>query len=192
MQARSVATFAKILEASTSIIVERGIQGLNTNLVAERAKVNIGTVYHYFPDKTAILIELSKEMQENCNKILYSILAEFNTTEDLGEWVRKILTTFLEIRLEFPAYRHLRRAFHSVGELHMMLESDLVTNNVDFSKLLQKRFPKLSPERSLAVATLLIHLAIEVLDYSLNDPATANENIDECVTMVSGYFESLK
>ena len=59
-QARSRITFDRILSVAKEIIVEQGIAALNTNLVAERAGINIGTVYHYFPDKIAILLELSK------------------------------------------------------------------------------------------------------------------------------------
>ncbi len=64
-QARAQATFDSILEAAVQVIARDGAEGLNTNAVAERAGVSIGTLYQYFPDKDAILLaaarrELSK------------------------------------------------------------------------------------------------------------------------------------
>ena len=55
-QARSRATLDAILEAASQILERDGAAGFNTNVVAERAGVSIGTLYQYFPDKTAILL----------------------------------------------------------------------------------------------------------------------------------------
>lgn len=55
-QARSRATRDAILEAASQILERDGAAGFNTNAVAERAGVGIGTLYQYFPDKTAILL----------------------------------------------------------------------------------------------------------------------------------------
>lgn len=192
VQARSIATFAKILEAATEVIVERGIQGLNTNVVAERAEVNIGTVYHYFPDKTVILVELSKEMQVRSSQLLLPLLQEFETAPDVNAWIRQVLQTFLALRLEYPANRHLRRALHSVPELHAMLEDDLGNNSVFFSEILRRRFPTLSSARALAVSSLLFRTAMEVLDFAMDSPLGAQAELDECTTMIGKYLQSLQ
>jgi AcrR family transcriptional regulator len=55
-QARARATCDAILEAASQILERDGADGFNTNAVAERAGVSIGTLYQYFPDKTAILL----------------------------------------------------------------------------------------------------------------------------------------
>jgi AcrR family transcriptional regulator len=55
-QARSRATWEAILEAASQILERRGPAALNTNAVAERAGVSIGTLYQYFADKRAILV----------------------------------------------------------------------------------------------------------------------------------------
>ena len=55
-QARSQATYDSILEAAEQMLERDGPDGLNTNRIAERAGVSIGTLYQYFPDKAAILL----------------------------------------------------------------------------------------------------------------------------------------
>ena len=59
-QGRSQATVEAILEAATHILVRDGYAGLTTNRIAERAGVNVASLYQYFPGKEAIVAELRK------------------------------------------------------------------------------------------------------------------------------------
>ena len=59
-QARSRATWEAIVEAAAQILEQYGAAAFNTNAVAERAGVSIGTLYQYFPDKQAILAAAAK------------------------------------------------------------------------------------------------------------------------------------
>lgn len=60
-QARARATRAAILEAAARILEAGGTAGLNTNAIAQRAGVSVGSLYQYFPNKEAILAELIRE-----------------------------------------------------------------------------------------------------------------------------------
>lgn len=57
-QARAEATVAAIVEAAAHILAAEGLAGLNTNAVAKRAGVSIGSLYQYYPTKEAILTDL--------------------------------------------------------------------------------------------------------------------------------------
>lgn len=57
-QARSIATVDDILEAAARILEERGLDAYNTNAVAERAGVSVGSLYQYFPSKDALTAAL--------------------------------------------------------------------------------------------------------------------------------------
>ena len=59
-QARSRATWEAIVEAAAQILERDGAAAFNTNAVAERAGVSIGTLYQYFPDKQAVLAAAAK------------------------------------------------------------------------------------------------------------------------------------
>lgn len=62
-QARAVATRDLIFEATAQILEREGEQALNTNRIAERAGVSVGTIYQYFPDKMSILVAMAQAEQ---------------------------------------------------------------------------------------------------------------------------------
>lgn len=58
-QSRAEQTVAAILEAVAVILETKGLDGLNTNAVAQRAGVSIGSLYQYFSSKDALIVALS-------------------------------------------------------------------------------------------------------------------------------------
>lgn len=55
VQARSAATVDAILQAAIQVLVAVGKERLTTTLVARRAGGSVGTLYQYFPNKSALL-----------------------------------------------------------------------------------------------------------------------------------------
>ena len=75
-QSRSRATVEVILEAAVQLLEAGGERGFNTNAVAERAGVSIGTLYRYFPDKQAILVALARREMDAVNATTSALAAE--------------------------------------------------------------------------------------------------------------------
>lgn len=72
-QQRSIAAVHKIEQAAIALLNEGGLEALNTNAIAERAGVGIKSLYHFFPNKEAIVCRLAvqwldaiHEMQADC------------------------------------------------------------------------------------------------------------------------------
>jgi AcrR family transcriptional regulator len=59
-QERSRFTVDAILEAAADILVRDGYDRLTTNRIADRAGVNVASLYQYFPGKDAIVAELRR------------------------------------------------------------------------------------------------------------------------------------
>lgn len=55
VQQRSEVTVNAILQATLQVLVAVGKEKLTTTLVAQRAGVSVGTLYQYFPNKSALL-----------------------------------------------------------------------------------------------------------------------------------------
>ncbi|WP_217164336.1 TetR/AcrR family transcriptional regulator [Streptomyces sp. AC512_CC834] len=57
-QVRAELTRQRILAAAAHVFAEYGYAAGTTNRIAERARVSIGSLYQYYPNKDAILVEL--------------------------------------------------------------------------------------------------------------------------------------
>jgi len=55
VQARSAASVDAILAATIQVLLQVGKERLTTTKVARRAGVSVGTLYQYFPNKSALL-----------------------------------------------------------------------------------------------------------------------------------------
>jgi AcrR family transcriptional regulator len=58
-QARSRARLGQVLDAADAVLANEGVDAFTTTRIAEVAGVPVGSVYHYFPDKTAIVEALA-------------------------------------------------------------------------------------------------------------------------------------
>lgn len=54
-QARAKLTCEALIDAATQVLKDRGYDAFNTNQVAERAGVSIGSLYQYYPNKQALI-----------------------------------------------------------------------------------------------------------------------------------------
>src|SRR4051794_35812262 len=64
LQARSTASVDAILEATVQVLLDLGKERLTTTRVASRAGVSVGTLYQYFPNKSALLQAALKRHME--------------------------------------------------------------------------------------------------------------------------------
>ncbi|MBU2867775.1 TetR/AcrR family transcriptional regulator [Pacificibacter marinus] len=100
-QERAQATVAFILEASAHILVERGHGALNTNQIAMRAGVSVGSLYQYFPNKEAIMTELIRQKRERMLTGVDMALAD--TEADLFEAaLNAVLEVIIQLHLHWP------------------------------------------------------------------------------------------
>jgi AcrR family transcriptional regulator len=59
-QARSRERLRRVLDAADRVLVDEGAGAFTTTRIAQVAGVPVGSVYHYFPDKEAIVEALAK------------------------------------------------------------------------------------------------------------------------------------
>lgn len=74
-QDRSRATVDAILGAAAWVLVRDGWSGFTTNRVAARAGVNISSLYQFFPNKEAIVVELERRHVERTRAAMTTALA---------------------------------------------------------------------------------------------------------------------
>lgn len=66
-QARARFTLEAIVGAADELLRTQGVDAVTTRNVAARAGVSVGALYQYFPNKEAILIEISKRIMDEAS-----------------------------------------------------------------------------------------------------------------------------
>jgi AcrR family transcriptional regulator len=97
-QPRSRATFEAVLSAAAHILKTDGLAGFNTNAVAEKAGVSIGSLYQYFPSKHAILLALMERWMEAFTQEMTATIDAMpgeSVAEDIKLLLRKGLSGYL-------------------------------------------------------------------------------------------------
>jgi len=102
-QDRSQATVDAILEAAAYILVRDGWEKMNTNRIAERAGVNIASLYQYFPSKEAIAVELQRLHGEHVRQRVLAALRATDGPTDLRSMLRVLVQAAVEEHRVEPA-----------------------------------------------------------------------------------------
>ncbi|PTM90959.1 TetR/AcrR family transcriptional regulator [Dietzia psychralcaliphila] len=124
-QARSRAMVERIVEAARVVLVRDGYDSFTTNRVADEARVSPGSLYQYFPDKSALVTEvMDRWSAEISDRVAASLAGAGPVDVQNPGTVRSIadaLLTALEVDAgllrivweELPAVRH-RAAQHAL------------------------------------------------------------------------------
>jgi AcrR family transcriptional regulator len=187
-----VATVERILEASTRVLVERGLQQFNTNVIAEEAGVNVGTLYHYFADKNAVLRELFDRDQAARTAYFSDHVEAALESDELEQRIHGLISALVEFRRRSPGTVVLRRACRAVPEL---IEAEIAANEVLASALdaaLRHRLPDLPAVRSTAAARTLIEVGRALLDQAGEQIADAAVLQHEFEVLIVSYLRQLE
>lgn len=77
-QDRSRLTVEAIIEATTHILTQEGYDKANTNRIAERAGISIGSLYQYFPNKESLMAALIEQHSNEIAELVESKLKDLS------------------------------------------------------------------------------------------------------------------
>jgi AcrR family transcriptional regulator len=110
LQSRSKSTVDAIVKAAARILAEGGWPALNTNAIAARAGVSIGSVYEYFPDKQAILNVIVDRHLTAGEAKLAEAASALSSGKDADDVVEAVVSGFIQLHQDDP---RLHRALSS-------------------------------------------------------------------------------
>jgi AcrR family transcriptional regulator len=187
-QHRAKETFEKILAVTADLLVERGFEGVNTNIIAERAHVKPPAVYRYFPDKFALYYALAEKIQGELEAELDMALvgAEAASFDAL---VDRLIDLTGKFWIDRPAFGLLWFGeWASQGDPMPRLAFGART----VSKLTAAttRFRHLGPEREALVLATAMHIAIAVIHMGLEAPDLRPVVLVQAKIAVNAYLST--
>jgi AcrR family transcriptional regulator len=190
-QERSRATVEAILQAATDILIRQGASRLTTNRIADRAGVNIASLYQYFPGKHAIIAELRRRHGAEERAAVRRVLVE-RRGGDLEATVRTLVSMGVAAHAVNP---ELHRVF--TEELPPLRYSDIAAADAslftEFRALLTRsagglKDPDLTMWMVATVANAVLHRAVVERPHELSNGSIG----DELVTLLVRYMNRSK
>ncbi|HVK81532.1 MAG TPA: TetR/AcrR family transcriptional regulator, partial [Verrucomicrobiae bacterium] len=121
VQGRSRESSRKILEATHRLLKREGPSGVTTPAIAREADVSVGAVYHFFPNKEAIILALYEERLEGIRAIAIApvVAKKGDWRSGMRQWLRDVKRQEAEIDFDlsmneamehFPHLKEVSRA----------------------------------------------------------------------------------
>jgi AcrR family transcriptional regulator len=99
VQARSTASVDAILEATIQVLLDVGKERLTTTRVASRAGVSVGTLYQYFPNKSALLQAALKRHLDGVTEAVEQVCQE-QKGNPVAHMATALIDSFLRAKMK--------------------------------------------------------------------------------------------
>lgn len=186
-QARSRRTREEILKAAVACFESKGYDETTTAAIARKARIAVGTLYGYFADKRAILLELLEgTTKEISDYVVQSLDPQLWVSGDLRQSVRTLIDALFHTRRIQPGLqRILWERYFKDPEFRRAVE--LIEERV--KQAMVRLFEALAREgklrvRDFATAAFVVHAAVEWTTSRVMLSGT-EENVDATVEAIT-------
>jgi len=131
-QQRSKDTYDRVLAAAARLFEGLGYAGTTTNKVAEAAGISIGTLYHYVPDKDALLYSLAQRHIADATARLAAAFGVLRVEQPgLETSLRTVIEAIVGLHVDEPRLHQLLYDWtpRSAETLHSLRAAETVMAN---------------------------------------------------------------
>ncbi|MDG3013223.1 helix-turn-helix domain-containing protein [Speluncibacter jeojiensis] len=187
-QRRGRAAFDRILRATGELLDEVGYDGVTTLNIAERAGVNIATLYRYFPNKLAVLRALAERLDGARAEAVAVALAGMSTGGDWRATIHFAVAETARLRAAQPGGRALRRALQSSPELWQVDHDQTVRVAGGLAARLCELRPALDAGVAHDVALVVVTTVTALLDLGNAPEIDQDRILAQMQAMLEGYL----
>jgi len=189
-QARSQARVASILKATGALLGEVGYAELTTNLIAERAKIPVGSIYQFFASKDDIVAAVVEQFRERILALAGELDAD-SARRDHRVFIGRLIDGIAAIQAEASAFVCVFSANQAQAQFDDLARELRRTLTSHLDRTLAQAFPLLGRDdrtRMLAAWSDITGAMIASLDRS-----KAGERarlLDELKIILSAHLEA--
>jgi AcrR family transcriptional regulator len=191
-QARSQERVNRILDVAEDLFASQGYATTTTNAIATQAKVPIGSLYQFFPDKAAILQALAFRYAEKLHQQLDTIDETEQTARSLPDYVDQLIDATDRFFTENPSYHAIFMEVQgTMRELETIDEATDARLIEDLASSLARRDARLEPADYQAIAFVLVKAIGTLLWLALSQEKTFRQRlINETKRFALNYLQS--
>lgn len=192
-QARSREKVDRILNAARASLIESGTLDLKMTEVAKAARVAVGTLYQFFPTRSALIQKLFAEEMKLIDDGVAKTFYDLRDLNALSAQIQAQLGADLDLVQSRPAMMVI---WGSAAVDPVVQMADMINTRKNAAVLSERIIAELGPDADSAAisatATLVCHLWSSVIRLCVqSDPAHAKDIIRQYALMIAHHTQSL-
>ncbi|NEQ99658.1 MAG: TetR/AcrR family transcriptional regulator [Cyanothece sp. SIO2G6] len=191
-QARSQERVKHILDVAEQLFLEVGYESATTRAIASQAKVSVGSLYQFFPDKEAILKALAFRYMETQYQRFLDLHQPEALALPLASYVDRMIDVFDQFYTDYPGSREIFKqlldtitwsAIEKIDDFEYQVISEL-------AQFFHARQPDLLLSKCERIAMVITKTITELLWLSLSgDQEFRQELVAETKLMILSYLQ---
>lgn len=192
IQERGERRVEEILDAAAAVIAEVGVEAATTNAIAERAGASVGSLYHFFPNKDAIVLALASRYESELRNLNRLAMTADAASVPIARMVDGIVTPLARFMERTPAYMPIYYAIRDPRNPGCMTTelTEAVVGLVD--QLMASRAPSVPASRRRLQAGVAVELVHRMLEYAwISPPSQRQAIVEELKRLLALYSEMI-
>jgi AcrR family transcriptional regulator len=191
-QARSQERVSQILDVAEQMFIAEGYNATTTNAIATRAKVPIGSLYQFFPDKAAIVQALAMRYMDQLHQRFAVLDAGEVSKLLLSEYVDQMIDVTDQFFTDYPGYyaifMQVQGTIPELTEIENAADAQLIQN---LATSLFQYDANLQPADYEAIAFVLVKAIGTLLWLSLGQETSFRQRlVTETKRFTLSYLKS--
>lgn len=190
VQTRAKHRVHHILDAAAALIAEVGVDNTTTNAIAAQARISVGTLYQYFPNKEALVRALAVRYLESLEVALPIPAGDDPAQWSLPQEVQRAIQVLERFIEQHPGFPHVYRAARGASDPESLRLLD--HGKAHFAAVFARRAPWVAPEERQAHATVAVEGAHSLLVVATGSaPDQQRRLVRELITMLVRYLDPI-
>lgn len=160
LQARALKRHGQILEVTAELLEQVGIDDLTTILIAKKLNISVGSLYHYFPNKVAILYALAEQWLNDMTEVVSEIDSNIEKYSDHQEYSNSYIDGISIVYQRQRGVYPIIQGMYSIPELR---ELDDKHDQLMLKKL-RKSFKSLGFKSSASELSRVTYFYVELVN----------------------------
>lgn len=169
-QKRSRERFERILQCASEIMAEKGSEAFRMSDIVERSGIAFGSLYQYFPDKTAIIGTLAERNNAIGRECVRRDLAAVKTERDLHPALCRIVDSYYRMFIDEPVMPAIWQATQADRALQKLDEEDVAFLAGLLSDALRRAAPDATDAALSAFSQLTMTLIAATVRHAITLP----------------------
>jgi len=182
--------FDAILTAARELLLERGLEGFTIEDVAQRAGIPIGSVYQYFPNKFAVVVELDAQDTAALVADLVSSAGRFPAVDWQHE-TNHLIDVIARHWAAEPSRSAVWLAMRSNAATRTVAAEHTRAIVTTVLPIVSELNPDLPDASRLAIAEVVVEMCQSLLHFSVSDGPPNPATVHELKRMLRAYLRAV-